>query len=141
MPNLLASLICKLECSLQPSAITPHPSLHPALSSDNNPLQTGSVPTTFGMLQSQTVNQNRSPFMPFHSPSSHIPHLALSWRGPGGFPLTTPPVPPDLAQACWETKSFVPGPLGALGTLPCHPSSATVSSLSAQSPLRIQVPM
>ena len=54
MPNLLASLICKLECSLQPSAITPNPSLHPALSSDNNPLQTGSVPTTFGMLQSQT---------------------------------------------------------------------------------------
>lgn len=87
------------------------------------------------------VNQNQSPFMPFRSPSSHIPHLALSWRGPGGFPLTTPPVLPDPAQACWETESFVPIPLGALGTLPRHPSSATVSSLSAQSPLRIQVPV
>lgn len=87
------------------------------------------------------VNQNPSPFTPFGSPSSHIPHLALSWRGPGGFPLTTPPVPPAPAQACWETKSFVPVPLGALGTLPCHPSSATVSSLSAQSPLWIQVPV
>ena len=67
------------------------------------------------------VNKNRSRFIPFHSPSSHIPHLTLSWRGSGCFPIPTSPIPPALAQACWETKSFVPVVLGALGALPPIP--------------------
>lgn len=74
--------------------------------------------------------------------SGHLPFTFHTSLLAGGdqlvFPSHDSPNSARSAQTCWETKFFVPVRLGALGTLPCCPMPATVSSLSVKSLFSIQ---
>ena len=87
------------------------------------------------MLQVKlNVNKNQDP--PLHSAYFPFTFHTRLFAGVGlaCYVLLMPPITPDLAQACWETKFFVPVLLVALGSFPCCPMPAAVSSFSVKSP-------
>lgn len=101
--NFLASLISKLECSLEPSVVTPNlghlpfPSVLPCPQITVLSKKALFPPCLECFRVKLDVKKTKVPSLrSVHLPLAFRTYLTLSWRGPAGFPFRTPSIPPDL---------------------------------------------